>query len=185
MKAILKTSDLKRLIKATAKFISKDGNKRMLQWIQFTFDKEKGTVKAVALDGYKLSIESAKCFDIDENFTAYIKPYLPVGARAEVSTISLVDKNCLIDIDGRIAGFKQPEGDFFNYEKFIAETDQLPIVKEVFFSKSLIKDALESVEESIDFGWDLKICMQLRSGFEPVSIKTNSGVRYVLPCRNK
>ena len=63
MKAILKTEDLKRLIKATSKFISKDDNRQILQWIQLKFDKEKLTVTAAALNGYMVSVETVQCCD--------------------------------------------------------------------------------------------------------------------------
>jgi len=181
MKAILKTEDLKRLIKATAKFISKNDNRQMLQWIQLKFDKEKLTVTAAALDGYKLSIETVLAFDLDESFTAYIRPYLPVGAKAMYSKIELTDKICLIDIGGRFTGYKQPEGDFYNTEKFLVETEQLPITSEVALTRDFLIDALKSLQQ--DEFKRLPVIIQIRDNLRPVSVKMGKSTRYILPVR--
>ena len=181
MKAILKTEDLKRLIKATAKFISKDDNRQILQWIQLKFDKEKLMVTAAALDGYKLSIETVLAFDIDESFTAYIRPYLPVGAKDIYSKIELADDRCLIDIGGRFTGYKQPKGDFFNIEKFLAETEQIPITSEVSLTRDFLIDALKSLQK--DEYCRLPVIIQLRDNLKPVSVKLGKSTRYILPVR--
>lgn len=183
MKAILKTEDLKRLIKATAKFISKDDNRQMLQWIQLKFDKEKLTVTAIALDGCKLSVETVKCFDLDEDFTVCIRPYLPVGAKDMYSKIELSDKLCLIDIGGRFTGYKQPEGNFFDAEKFLTETEQLPVINEVALTRDFLVDALKSLQQ--DELKRLPVIIQLRDDLKPVSIKMGKSTRYILPVRNK
>jgi DNA polymerase III sliding clamp (beta) subunit (PCNA family) len=181
MKAILKTEDLKRLIKATAKFISKDDNRQMLQWIQLNFNKDNMTATAAALDGYKLSIETALCFDIDESFTAYIRPYLPVGAKDIYSKIELADERCLIDIGGRFTGYKQPKGDFFNIEKFLAETEQKPVTSEVFLSRDFLVDALKSLyQEKYS---RIPVVIQLRDNLQPVSVKLGKSTRFILPVR--
>jgi DNA polymerase III sliding clamp (beta) subunit (PCNA family) len=181
MKAILKTEDLKRLIKATAKFISKDENRRMLQWIQLKFDKEKMTVTAAALDGYKLSVEAVLAFDIDESFTAYIKPYLPVGARDVYSKIELTDERCLIDIGGRFTGYKQPKDDFYNVEKFLTEMEQIPIISEVCLTRDFLIDALKSLQ--LDEWGRMPVIIQLRDNLRPVSVKLGKSTRYILPVR--
>jgi DNA polymerase III sliding clamp (beta) subunit (PCNA family) len=181
MKAILKTEDLKRLIKATAKFISKDDNRQILQWIQLKFDKEKLTVTAAALDGYKLSVETVLAFDIDESFTAYIRPYLPVGAKDIYSKIELADDRCLIDIGGRFTGYKQPKDDFYNVEKFLQETEQLLVVKEVALTRDFLVDALKSLQQ--DEFKRLPVIIQLRDNLKPVSVKMGKSTRYILPVR--
>jgi DNA polymerase III sliding clamp (beta) subunit (PCNA family) len=181
MKAILKTEDLKRLIKATAKFISKNDNRQILQWIQLNFNKENMTATAAALDGYKLSTETVPCFDLDESFTAYIRPYLPVGAKDIYSKIELTDDRCLIDIGGRFTGYKQPKGDFFNIEKFLAETEQIPITSEVALTRDFLVDALKSLQK--DEYCHLPVIIQLRDNLKPVSVKLGKSTRYILPVR--
>ena len=53
----------------------------MLQYIKLAFVKDgfNLSAKAVAVDGYRIAIENAKCYSLDESFTVFIKPYLPVG----------------------------------------------------------------------------------------------------------
>jgi hypothetical protein len=181
MEAILKTEDLKRIIKATSKFISKDDNKHMLQWIRLEFDKQKMTVTAIALDGYRLSVETVKCFELDDDFIAYVKPYLPVGAKNKFSRIKLSDKICLIDIGGRFTGYKQPDGDFFDSDNFLKETDQLPIIGEIALSRDFLVDALKSLQQD-DFN-KLPVIIQMRGGAMPVSVKMGKSTRYILPIR--
>jgi DNA polymerase III sliding clamp (beta) subunit (PCNA family) len=181
MKAIIETSELKRLIKATAKFISKDENRQLLQYIKLTFSKSDNLVKAVAIDDYRMSIESAKCHLVEENFTALIKPYLPVGVSDEYATIELTDGKCLIDIGGGIVGFKQIEGESLDATESVKSLEAFPVKYEVCVNPKFLLDALNSVKT----GGLLResITIQLREGYGAVTIKTKTGARYVCPIR--
>lgn len=177
--AIIKTADLKRLIKATAKFISKDENRHMLHWIKLEFNKE--GAKAVACDGYKVSVENSKCISVDEDFTVFVKPYLPVGAKAEYSQIELVDGRCLIDIGGRIASYVQPEGEYLNTDKVIADIEAAPVTSEVSLNRDFLIDALKSLDQ--EKNTRIPVIIQLRDNFQPVSVKMCKSTRYILPVR--
>jgi DNA polymerase III sliding clamp (beta) subunit (PCNA family) len=183
MKAILKTEDLKRLIKGTVKFVSKEERKYILQYVQLKFSKDEMTVTAIALNGYMLSVETVKCYNLDESFTAYIRPHLPVGAKCEYSTIEMSGENCLIDIDGRIVGYKQPDGEFFNSDKFLYETEHLPVIAEIALTKDFLIDAIKSLQQD-----ELKkspVVIQIRNGLQPVSVQMGKSTRHILPVRRK
>lgn len=184
MKAIIETSELKRLIKATAKFISKDDNRQMLQYIKLAFMKDgfNFSARAVGVDGYRLSVENAKCLDIDESFAVFIKPYLPVGARCEHAIVELVDGRRLIDIGGRMVGYKQPDGTFLNETEVIANIEERPVIHEVFVSKNFLYDALNSIQA--DELLREPVSIQLRDRIGAITLKTKNGARYVLPVRN-
>ena len=184
MKALLETCDLKRLVKATAKFISQDENRRMLRWIRLDFNKDTSTVKAVASDGWKMSIENANCVSIDESFTVYIKPYLPVKVKDKYSTIELSDGKCFIDIGGSIAGYVQPKDEFMDYVKVIADIETVPVVREVYFSKALLVDALNSLRQE-NYLPRLPVIMQLRDDYGAVSVKMGKSTGYVLPMKRE
>lgn len=181
MKAMLETVHLKRLIKSTAKCISKEDRKLMLQYIRLEFDKESMLVTASALDGYKLSIETAPCRDIDESFTAYIRPHLPVGAQGKASNIELTGDNCLIEIDGRITGYKQPKGEFIDTHKIIKDYTTADTIQTICFTKEYLVDTLNSIQ----FGKNERpiIEIEIRGEIMPVIIKSKNGTRLISPCR--
>lgn len=182
MKVILRTDDLKRLVKATAKFISKDENRLLLQYIRLEFNSTDKTVKAVALDGYRIAIENASCEDIDESFTAYIKPYLPVGANAPYSRIEMSGENCLINIDGRIVGYQQPKGNPFDYEKFLKELEEQSVSFKVAVNPQYLMDTLSSAKASCGYKKEVLV-IEYRGGVQPLLLRTENGKRIVLPCR--
>ena len=182
MNATIKTTELKRFIKATEKFISKEDYRPMLQYIKLEFNKDNMIVRAIATDKYKLAIENAECCSLDESFTAYIKPYLPAGVTSELANISLTDDKCLIDIDGSIVGYRQPKGNFGIIDKSIADLEQESTVLNISVNKKFLEDALKSTqtEKSIK----PVITLELKQGeLSPIIIRSNNGVKYVLPCR--
>ena len=182
MKAILKTEDLKRLIKATAKFISKDENRHALHWIKLTFHKDTLTAQAVAIDGYRVSVESVSCLSVIDSFTVYIKPYLPVKAKDKVAEVCLSDGKCLINIGGNMTGYVQPDIKYLDDNKIISDIEALPVLREVLLSKEFLTDALNSLLPDSPSSRQT-VMLQLREDHQPVSIRSGESVRYVLPCR--
>jgi hypothetical protein len=181
MKAQIITKELKRLIKATSKFISKNEHRPMLQYIRLDFNKENCSVKAVSLDGYRMAIETAECAYVECDFSAYIKPYLPVGANSDYSIIEVEGGRCLIDIDGRIVGCQQPVGTFMDDAATVKTIESIPVTHEVAVSKAFILDALNSLQPD-EFARD-PITIQIRDTYGAITLRTKNGVRYVLPIR--
>lgn len=182
MKATIRLKDLKRLIKSTAKFISKDECRPMLNYIQLDFNKDNSTVQAASLDGYRISIEKASC-NVDENFTAYIKPYLPVGTKAELATIEIVGENCLIEINGRIIGYKQPQGEFVDVAEILDRFDSTPTSLKAGINEAYLLDALKSIQKENPSLND-PLVIEIKEGNGPVILKTKNGQKAILPIRS-
>jgi hypothetical protein len=184
MKVIMFTKDLKRLIKSTAKFISKDENRPLLQYIRLDFEKEGSSVKAIGIDGFKMSVEKANFIGtIDENFTVYIKQHLPPGAKSEYAIIELSGDNCLIEIDGRIVGCKQPKGAPLNYTDIIANWESVQPKHKVKANADYLLDALRSIVQENKLE-KKPVTLELREGIAaPVIIRTENGFKAVLPVR--
>lgn len=183
MKAIIRSSELKRIVKATAKFISKNENRPMLQYIKLEFNKEKMKVKAIAVDGYKASIEEASCMQLDEDFTAYIKPNLPSIGKNSYSTVEIVNDDCLINIEGRITGCTQPKGNFLDVVKIIKETTESPVSAKIAVNPEYLINALNSSKVSRGTQTREPVIIEFRGPAQPLILKDEYGTRMVLPIR--
>jgi hypothetical protein len=182
VKAIIETDYIKRLIKATSKFISKDENRPILQYVKLDFKQDDLSVKAVGCDGYRIAIENAKCHSVDEDFTIFVKPYLPVGARGDYAEIELIGKKCFISVGGRSVGYEQPDCVYLDDAEIIKNIESVPVAREVFASKKFLHDALDSIQPDEYMGEPISI--QIREGHGAITIKTKSGARHVLPVIN-
>lgn len=180
MKAIMETDELKRLIKSTAKFVSKDQRRPMLEWIRLEFDKT--SVKAIALNGYMAAIEKADLIDIDEPFIAYIKPYLPPLAGSPYAKIILDNGKLLIEAGDRIIGYEQPTGDFIDMDDTLKSLNKNAPTFKILFSKDLLEAAIRSVQQ--DTCTSKAITLKFSTPNSPMIIESENGVKYVLPCRS-
>jgi DNA polymerase III sliding clamp (beta) subunit (PCNA family) len=181
MQAMILTSDLKRLIKSTAKFISKDENRPMLQYIQLDFDKSKSSVRAAAVDGYKMSVENASCCT-DESFTAYIKPYLPVRASGQYTIIELNGEYCYIDIGGQRVGYRQPQGSFLNTDEVIKGFESTPVTFKIAMNEEYLLAALKSIQKESKLT-QKPVVFEFHENYGPAIIKSKDGMKAILPCR--
>lgn len=118
MKAVISTTEFNRLIDATKKFISTDDqNRPKFTYIRIEFSKgengEENKVLAVAVDGYRLSVESGSALDMDESFTVYIKPNFRFPAvrwpKENYCEITLNGEECIIRSGGFVYGYRQPK----------------------------------------------------------------------------
>ena len=102
------TDDFNRCIESTKRFTASVTGREMLQYIKLEFDCLTNTMAAIALDGYRMSVEHAWISDCEESFEVFIKGTvkLPRGKFAE---ISLENKEVIIRCDGLIFGFSQPD----------------------------------------------------------------------------
>ena len=58
MKAVIEANELKRIVDNTKRFVGV--NDKRMEYIRLEIDAEKKMIRAIALDGYKLSVEYAK-----------------------------------------------------------------------------------------------------------------------------
>lgn len=180
MKAIIETDELKRLIKSMAKFVSKELNRPMLEWIRPEFDKT--SVKAIALNGYMVAVEKADLIDIDEPFIAYIKPYLPPLTGKPYAKISLIEGKLLIEVGDRIIGYEQPTGNFIDMDDTLKSLNKDAPTLKILFSKDLLEAAIRSVQQ--DTSIRKAITLKFSTPNSPMIIESGNGVKYVLPCRS-
>lgn len=144
MKAEIEYSDLKRIIKATKKFVGSRWAASIMQYVKLEIDGKK--VTAIALDGHKIAVEKANVKNCDEPFTCLIKPELPiVKGYKGYCTIELIDCYALITIDDITKRFKQPDGEYY-------KTDDLLCLKNqdgfrIGFDPKKLKEALEKISE--------------------------------------
>lgn len=183
MKATILTDDLKRLINSTKQFIGTDDRRPMLQWVELSFDKETMKATAVATNGFAMSVETAKCVELDENFKVYTRPHLPVKAKFMFATIELADKRLIIDIGGRIGGDAQLVGEYLDWKTIIEGFEKgSVVVDDVLVNRVLLKKAVDSIPAS---EMRKPVMVQTRNNLNPLVIKTEYGNRYILPCRKK
>lgn len=112
--AVMDTNVFNTIIAAVKGAVSTSVAKPMYGHIRLEFRKENKAVTAIATDGFRLFVEYATCYEVEEDFDCYIKPsvHLPRGniMRLELKernkTTSAVEIECL----GCIFGFVQPVG---------------------------------------------------------------------------
>lgn len=179
---ILEGKDFNRLIQATKAFISGTDRRPIYHYIKLDVDAESKRVTAAACDGYRLSVERAKAYEANENFSVYIFPISKQPAKSFV-TIELHEKDVLIRCGERIFGCRQPkcaEG-FLDYEKFFSEETTF----RVGFNHKLLKDALAAAEASVG-NVMAPLIFEFKSPSTPCFIKTGGkreNLKMVLPVR--
>jgi DNA polymerase III sliding clamp (beta) subunit (PCNA family) len=185
MKATINANDLKRLIAATEKFVERNCAKTIYRFIRLEFSKEFSRVTAISTDGYRLSLEHAVCSDIDEDFTAYIKPQLPPSySKYDNATIELKDSKCFIEVNGSIVGYKQPHDDFLDYKETVKNaTDGAPALR-IGFNGNLLISALQEAKTSCGNSFRKPVVLEFRGSLSPAIIRTNDDdMKLVLPVR--
>ena len=180
MKAKIYTNDFNRIIAATKDFVSKNSSKKTHTYIRLEFRYEEQRVTAIGVDGFRMSVEHSVC-ECDEDFNAYIRANvkLPSGTYAE---FEIQDSEVIIRCGEFIFGYKQPEGEFLNWEKVLPEA---PTFK-IGFNGNYLLSALRAVKVSAGNSFKSPVVLEFRSPTEPVIIRTNhDDVKMVLPIRIK
>lgn len=178
MKAVLYSSDLKRLIDATKKFTKPDGSK--MQYIHLVADKDSMIITATALDGYKISIEKATLIDCDESFDCLIKPSTLKYKEAKCAGIERVDNKAYIFIGDNITGYVQPEGEYYKTSDITKQIESTEVIQTIGVSAKLLKEALESVKT------DRRSCVMIDVPKDPnglIIIRHKGNKKAVLPVR--
>lgn len=169
MKAIMEANELKRIVDNTKRFVGV--NDKRMEYIRLEIDAEKKMIRAVALDGYKLSVEYAKIQDTDESFLCYIKPVIPKITRStEHAVIDLSGDRVLIQADESIMGYVQPSFDYYNVDKLIKEETEKEIIRTIGVNAKYLKDALVSAKDSMRSRDIIKI--DVRNPNEPLMIRS-------------
>lgn len=169
MKAIMEANELKRIVDNTKRFVGV--NDKRMEYIRLEIDADKKTIRAVALDGYKLSVEYAKIQDTDESFLCYIKPVIPKISRStEHAVIELSGDRVLIQAEESIMGYVQPSFDYYDVDKLIKEETEKEIIRTIGVNAKYLKDALVSAKDSMRSRDIIKI--DVRNPNEPLMIRS-------------
>lgn len=182
-KAIVETNDFNRLIAATKAFISKSDQRLTYQHIRLDFSAKSATVTAAACDGYRLSVERAPAYDVEEDFTVYVRPCMKLPAKSVV-VIELSDKDAILRCNGNIMGCEQPDGEFLDYEKFF---EKKPNAHRYGFNARFLLDAVAAARDSLGSKLSASnpIILEFTGPQDPAFIFTDNGknMKMVLPVR--
>ena len=180
MKAKIYTNDFNRIVAATKDFTAAKISRRTHDFIRLEFRAEDQKVTAIAVDGYRMSVEHTVC-ECDEDFNAYIRSNvkLPSGMYAE---FELQEDEAIIRCGDFIFGYKQPEGEFLDWEKVIPGA---PTFK-IGFNGNYLLSALKAASVSAGNSFKNPVVLEFRGALEPVVIRTNhDDLKMVLPIRMK
>jgi hypothetical protein len=185
MRALIKTDEFKRVVKALKLFTRKvidhyTGNEKM-QYIMAEFNYDTQEVKFEALDGHRIAVEYVKC-ETDENFIAYIKPISFWKTDAEYTEIERVNELVTVDLGDYILRFKQPSGEWYQTEKMFTELEAAKLLSKICVNPDFVVDAVKSINKPI-YGKG-KVLIETRGVKDPIIIrncKDKRNVRYILP----
>lgn len=180
-KATMSTGALNRLIEATKAFQAKNQSKPVHNYIRLEFHAEKDEVVAVALDGYRLSVEHAVA-NSNEDFAVYVKGNVKLPKNSTVD-IELVDNEAIFRCEGFVFGYQQPNGEFLDWQKVIPAGE--PQFK-IAFNGDYLLSALQAAKASVGGTYKTPVVLEFRSPIEPIVLRTNKeDVKMVLPIRMK
>ena len=178
-KARMTTDTFNRLIDATKGFVQKTGSKPIHQYIRLEFHSSDDEVIAIAVDGFKMSVEHAVCKS-EEDFAVFVKSNIKLPRKTEVE-IELDEDEAVFRCDGFMFGYHQPHGEFLNWEGVLPKTE--PSFRIGFNGEYLLK-ALEAARISAGGTYKTPVVLEFRTPLDPVIFRTNKhDIKMVLPVR--
>lgn len=183
MKVRMDAATFKQLINNAKKFLGVGQPKMQYIYLEFTDDQ----VTATALDGYRVSVETAKTLGTPEPFKCYIRPNIPkITGRDTYATLELDDNRLLVTVGDNITGFVQPEATgFYNTEKFVEDAKADEPKASVWVDPKLLKEALESC--NVVNSWKSAVKLEISSNKKaPIKIwygqrDAENNLKLVLP----
>lgn len=180
-KAKMTTGVFNRLIEATKAFASKTGTRPIHNYIKLEFHAETDEVVAVAVDGYRLSVEHGLAH-AEEDFSVFVKSNVKLPQKTEVD-IELVDNEALLRCNGFVFGYQQPNGEFLNWQNAIPTTETN---FKIGFNGDYLLSALQAAKASVGGTFKNVVILEFRSPLDPVILRTNKDdIKMVLPVRIK
>ncbi|MDF2543457.1 MAG: hypothetical protein K0S47_3175 [Herbinix sp.] len=144
MKAVVDMKEFKRVIKALKPFTRIDQEK--MQFIYLEVNSETQEIRVEALDGHRIAVEYIRC-QADENFIAYIKPF--TFMKTDCNKVEIIkDSNIvMIDMLNYCIRVKQPEGEWYQTKKMIANYESKEVTSRVGINTDLLIDALKEIKK--------------------------------------
>lgn len=182
--ATIYSNDFNRLLDATRSFVRKNNDVRQqFSFIKLEFRKDTQQVTAVAVDGYRMSVEHTVISECTEDFIAYIKPTIKLP-RGEYATISLPGDGQVAQIkcNGFLFGYEQPPSTEFHWENIIPRGSPS---FEIAFNGNLLLSAIQAAKVSAGNSFKKPLVLQFFSPMSPALIRTNddNDIKMVLPMR--
>lgn len=180
-RAKMNSGVLNRLIEATKAFVSKSGSRPIHRYIRLEFHAQENECVAVAVDGFRLSVEHAIA-ESEEDFAIYVKGNVKLPKDSHV-LIELVNNEAIFRCDGFVFGYYQPEGEFLEWKKVIPEGE--PQFR-IGFNGDYLLSALQAAKVSVGGAYKHPVILEFRTPLDPVILRTNKDdVKMVLPVRIK
>lgn len=178
-KASMTTDAFNRLIDATKRFCSKTHHNPIFKYIRLEFHSDTDEVIAVAVDGYRMSVEHAVA-NSEEDFFVYVQSNIKLP-KDTVVEFEMVRNEAIIRCDGFIFGYEQPQGEFLDWEKVIPTGD---IQYKIGFNGDYLLSALQAAKASAGNSFKCPVVLEFRSPLSPIVLRTNEkDVKMVLPIR--
>lgn len=187
MKATINAIVFKNLVGNAKAFLRNDHINPMMSYILLEVNAEAGEIKATALDGHRVSVETAQIKEADESFRCFIRPNIPkITKHDSYVELELNDNKCFVTVSENITGFKQPKGEFFDVKKIISDVESKEAKASIFVDASLLKEALNSVKTIENIKGYVKI--EIRDKHEPIVIRygkkaNRNNLKLVLPVK--
>lgn len=182
MKASMSAGALNKILDATKAFQSKNNKNPAYKYIRLEFHSEDDEVIAIAVDGYRLSVEHAVA-KADEDFIIYVHGNVKLPKSSYVD-IELVDDEAIFRCDGYVFGYKQPRcEEYLDWNKVIPEKE--PTFR-IGFNGDYLLSALQAAKASVGGTYKTPVVLEFRSSIEPIVLRTNKNdIKLVLPVRLK
>lgn len=172
------TNDFNRIISATKAFVAKNSVKKAQQYIKLEFNAENQRVTAIAVDGYRMSVEHSIISDCENDFIVYIKSTISLP-KSQYATFSLNGNEAVVRCGDFMFGYEQPDADNFDWQKAIPEGE--PSFK-IGFNGNYLLTVLQAAKASCGNSFRSPVVLEFRSPLEPVILKTNGvDIKMVLP----
>lgn len=179
------TNNFNRIISATKGFVPSstlNGN-ILTNYIKLEFDAEKRIVTAVAIDGYRLSTETAELTECKESFVAYVRPSVKLP-KGEYATIRLDNDYITISCNEFLCGYKQPKvNEMFDWRKAIPAGT--PVYR-IGFDANLLLSALQAAKASVGNVFKAPVVLEFRNPTQPIILKPDyksDNIKLVMPMR--
>lgn len=172
------TDDFNRIIGATKGFVSINGNREAFKYIKLEFNAEKQSVTAVAVDGFRMSVEHSVC-DCEEDFVVYVKSNIKLPNKQYVK-ITLEESNeVILRCNDFVFGYQQPQPYAFDYEKVIPNSE--PNYK-IGFNGNYLLSALQAAKISLGKSFKEPVILEFRGTKEAIVLRTNKDdIKLILP----
>ena len=182
-KATMSAGALNRILEATKAFQAKRSRNPANNFIRLEFHSDDNEVIAVALDGFRMSVEHAFA-QIEEDFIVYVHGNVKLPKNSQVH-IELANNEAIFRCDGYVFGYQQPNDDleYIDWKGVIPEGE--PKFK-IGFNGDYLLSALQAAKTSVGGTYKTPVVLEFRSSIEPIVLRTNKhDVKIVLPVRIK